>query len=288
MTNPLKAPIHRPVMTPPDTFLSTAAAAQLAGVAPSSVKRWADEGLLPCSRTAGGHRRFLLADVERFLAEQEAMQLEKGADHSEWWLSLLALPDRHSLLGGLFTARGRLGTWYQVADELGPAITLLGEKWARGEISVLEEHLSSERLQRALELVADGIPTSPDAPICVLATAEGDDHSLGLGLSELVLREGGWRTFWVGRATPVAEILRALETEDVRMVAISASLASKDGRRLAAQARVVANACAKKQVTFVMGGRGAWPEQVKGGVRIHDFRSFYRLLRELPGSGETT
>lgn len=273
-------------MASPDTYLSTAAAAHLAGVAPSSMKRWADEGLLPCSRTAGGHRRFLLADVERFLAAQDSQRLERAADQTEFWLSLFAQPDRHSLMGGLFSARGRLGTWYRVAEELGLAFTAIGEKWARGEISVLQEHLASARVQRVLALVADGIPTSPDAPICVLATAEGDDHALGLGLAELVLKECGWRTFWVGRATPVAEILRALELDDVRMVAISASLASSDRQRLATSARVVSNACAKKGVTFVMGGRGAWPEKPKHGFRLDSFRDFYRLLIELPEPGE--
>ena len=38
------------------------AAAQL-GVGTTTIKRWSDEGVLPCVKTAGGHRRYRQADV---------------------------------------------------------------------------------------------------------------------------------------------------------------------------------------------------------------------------------
>lgn len=267
-------------MAPPTT-LSTAAAAQLAGVAPSSVKRWADEGLLPCTRTAGGHRRFLLADVQRFLASQEALHPASAEAAAQEWLSRLTQGDAHTLLGALFSERGRLGAWYRVADELGRALTLLGEKWKAGELTVLEEHLASERLMRALTQVSARLWSSPGAPTCLLATAEGDEHTLGLALAELVLREAGWNTLWAGRATPGAELVRAIADGDLDMVALSASVSSDNRTRLAAEARAVGAACAQHGVPFVMGGSGAWPEGRDGARRVTDFASFHTLLREL-------
>ena len=50
--------------------LSTVKAARLLEVGASTVKRWADEGLLPCVRTAGGHRRFARQELERWLRER--------------------------------------------------------------------------------------------------------------------------------------------------------------------------------------------------------------------------
>jgi len=47
-------------------YLSTREAAELLGVGTTSVKRWSDEGALNCIKTAGGHRRFLRADVLAF------------------------------------------------------------------------------------------------------------------------------------------------------------------------------------------------------------------------------
>jgi len=46
--------------------LTTQAAAKYLNVGTTSIKRWADEGLLPCEKTAGGHRRFNIAALDRF------------------------------------------------------------------------------------------------------------------------------------------------------------------------------------------------------------------------------
>jgi excisionase family DNA binding protein len=43
-------------------------AAALAGVSVSTVRRWADQQRLPTYRTAGGHRRFRVEDLEQLLA----------------------------------------------------------------------------------------------------------------------------------------------------------------------------------------------------------------------------
>ena len=46
--------------------LTSKEAARLLGVSEASVKRWADGGLLPSAKTAGGHRRFRPEDVATF------------------------------------------------------------------------------------------------------------------------------------------------------------------------------------------------------------------------------
>ena len=40
------------------TFLRSAEAAAILQVSPKTVARWAQQGLLPCQRTLGGHRRY--------------------------------------------------------------------------------------------------------------------------------------------------------------------------------------------------------------------------------------
>ena len=61
--------------------LTTTQAAQLAAVAPSTVKRWADQGILPFFRTAGGHRRIARIALERFLREQSQSGDEDPVTH---------------------------------------------------------------------------------------------------------------------------------------------------------------------------------------------------------------
>lgn len=45
-------------------WLSIQQAAKLLGVHPSTVRLWADKGILPVRRTEGGHRRFRRSDLE--------------------------------------------------------------------------------------------------------------------------------------------------------------------------------------------------------------------------------
>lgn len=48
----------------------TAEAAAELGVSPSTLQEWAQQGRVPCERTAGGHRRFDVAEVRRALDER--------------------------------------------------------------------------------------------------------------------------------------------------------------------------------------------------------------------------
>ena len=65
-------------------WLSLGKAATLLGVHTMTLRRWSDSGRFPSTRTAGGHRRFALRDVESYLARQK-----KGPeDHlTEDWAS---------------------------------------------------------------------------------------------------------------------------------------------------------------------------------------------------------
>ena len=52
-------------------WVGLAEAARLLGVHPATVRSWADRGLLPSQRTAGGHRRFRRLDLEQWMEGQQ-------------------------------------------------------------------------------------------------------------------------------------------------------------------------------------------------------------------------
>ena len=259
-----------------EALLSTAEAARLAGVGTTSVKRWADEGVLECLKTAGGHRRFERSALEAFLRSHGA---PPAPEPKERWLELFVSGGTYELRAELFAARGRLGAWHRVADELAPALTELGARWECGDVSVLDEHVASERIARALAHVTDALPVGEHGPVCLLACAEGDDHTLGLSLAELCLHEAGWATIWAGRRTPAADLVAAIERGGVGMVALSASTVSEDPRAVAKQARSIAAACREQGIALALGGRGAWPEAEGAARRFHAFGPFYEFAR---------
>jgi MerR family transcriptional regulator, light-induced transcriptional regulator len=262
-----------------EALLSTAEAARLAGVGTTSVKRWADEGVLACLKTAGGHRRFERSTLEDFLRRHGAPPAEEPRER---WLDLLVGSGSYELRSALFEARGRLGAWHRVCDELGPAIGELGVRWECGDVSVFDEHVASERIARALAHVADALPVGEKGPVCLLACAEGDDHTLGLSLAELCLREAGWATLWAGRRTPAADLVGAIERGGTGMVALSASTVSADERTIARQARQIEAACSRRGIALALGGSGAWPEASEHARRFRAFGPFYDFaVREI-------
>lgn len=254
--------------------MTTTEAASLAAVAPSTIKRWADEGLLPALRTRGGHRRFARLAVERLV---EQMAGREGLPASGLVQALLGAR-RYEIDGRLLEARGRLGSWARVADEVGEALVALGKGWADGRVTVAEEHLAAEALTRALGRIGDAMPLGDEGPRCVLACAADDDHTLGLALAELCLRERGWVPHWLGRRTPVEEVLRVVRSRPTAMVALSASAYSADPAPLLALAEAVGGACRDHGVALVLGGAGAWPERPRAGLRLRSFAEFGKHL----------
>lgn len=55
---------------PDKRWIGLSEAARLLGVHPSTVRAWADGGKLQVHRTPGGHRRFLLPEIERWGADR--------------------------------------------------------------------------------------------------------------------------------------------------------------------------------------------------------------------------
>ena len=120
----------------PTVGLSGAAA--IAGVSTSTLRRWADEGRVPSFRTAGGHRRFRVRDVQQALAATQpaAGEVELFGEFAVSRIRRqLAAPRTRELvwLGGIDErARERLG--------------LLG----RHLLATIEEYLARRRPRAAV------------------------------------------------------------------------------------------------------------------------------------------
>ena len=261
------------------TLLTTTEAAEAAAVAPSTIKRWADQGVLPFLRTAGGHRRFERVAIEQLLREQ-SVSGSPGDPIAVAWVNCLVDGRRHEIEGRLLEARARLGSWWRVADELGVALCEMGKGWECGRVTVAEEHVASDALARALGRVGDALPSRLDGPRCLLACAGEDEHTLGLSLAELCLRELGWAPLWLGRRTPVGEMVRLVSGGQVSMVGLSASALLSDEQSLRALTDELGSACKERGVALLLGGAGAWPARPSFGVRMTSFAALHEYLTQ--------
>lgn len=244
-------------------LLTSAEAATLLSVAPATVKRWADAGMLSCERTAGKHRRFRRDDVERFRARL-------GDGPAGWVEFLLAESDPHRIQARLLGERASRGSWHAVASVLAPVIDEIGRMWADKLILVVHEHLASERLSRGIARCAEALPSCAGGPTVLLATAEDEDHTLGLSLVELCVREAGGVTMWAGRRTPAADLAAAAGLH-ADVLAISAS-ALRDAKDLKRQATAILRGAKRSGVAVLFGGGGPWPAVQAPGFVIRDFQ----------------
>ncbi len=107
-------------------WISTKKAMALLGVSSTTIKRWADEGTLASTRTAGGHRRFRRDAVERLLRQQPATG--KDLEIDEWIKLLTEESDVMRIRGEIYELRDQLGGWYRAADFLD---NVMREIWSR-------------------------------------------------------------------------------------------------------------------------------------------------------------
>ncbi len=266
----------------PAQTLTTTQAARLAVVAPSTIKRWADRDMLPFSRTAGGHRRFERREVARLLRRPFTGSMSDEDPRIRRWLRCLLDARRHEVDSLLLETRARLGDWCGVGDEVALALVELGRRWELGQVSIAEEHVAADCLSRSLARIGDALPAREGGSRCLLACASGDEHTLGLSLAELCLRERGWTAVWLGRHTPLSEVLRLVRGDEVEMVALAASGARHHAKALARIAAEAREACELHGVDLVLGGAGAWPNRPSYGHRMTSFTAFGDYLARTP------
>jgi DNA-binding transcriptional MerR regulator len=216
------------------------------GVSAELLRAWERRyGLLHPTRSSGGLRLYDSADVERVrlmrrhldagLAAAEAADAASretvGDEASPPALSSASLraeladaldgfdePRAQATLDRLLAAT-TLGAL--LSDVVLPYLHELGERWARGEASVAQEHFATAVLcGRLLGLARDwGAGIGPTA---VLACLPGEQHELGLIAFGLALRGRGWRIVYLGPDAPLDTVEESCRRLQPRLVVLSA------------------------------------------------------------------
>ncbi len=121
-----------------------------------------------------------------------------------------------------------------------PVLVDLGERWHRGEISVVAEHFATHYLRRKLDGLVNLTPIHAESPTIVVGCAPGDWHEIGLVLLSFYLRRHGYHVIYLGQNVPLEHLVGELER--LRPVLLIMSAATPEtARNLAEVARVVAS-----------------------------------------------
>lgn len=122
----------------------------------------------------------------------------------------------------LFERRGVMAGWTDVAV---PALRVIGERWAAGQLGVESEHLASERLAtelRGIIAVRRGRRTT-SGPV-LLASAPEEQHALPLLALEAALSERRVSCLTLGARTPAGALTAAVARSAPRVVFLWASM----------------------------------------------------------------
>lgn len=217
------------------------------GVSESSLKRWCDKGLIQTTVTPGGHRRLSLDSVLAFLRESqhpivqpELLGLPPTAGGGERSVGRAREELLHAFQAGdaaacrqvlfnLFLAGQPIS---RIGDEMiAPLMRELGEQWSRHELDPYQERRACEICLRTLHELRRALPTpTPEVPLAIGGTPEGDPYALANTLAELVLTQCGWRAQTLGIGLPFTSLARAIEEQRPGLFWLSVSAVHDEDR----------------------------------------------------------
>ena len=265
-----------------EQFLTTRALARMWMVSEATVKRWADAGLLRASRTAGGHRRFLLDEVARF-------QTERGLGQSAQTPSRPAgappgrgksrrgggVPSEQlfdAITGGQDDAAASLllesyldgvPMWRLFDEAVAGAMRRVGDLWHEGGVTVADEHYATRTAVRAIERLGVSVRRRLGPGLSAICCApEGELHDVPALCLQVMLESEGWRVVNLGANTPLFTLADAIKRHRPQLVCVSSTILL-DIERGAREYAQVLDAARASGARLALGGRGFADEFIR-------------------------
>jgi len=147
-------------------------------------------------------------------------------------------------------------TTAQIDDEIiAPALWLVGRLWARGEISVADEHLATEISLRVLTLQREATRTIQDriGRKALLAAPAGERHTVALQMISNLLRDAGYTVLMLGPDVPAESLAEAACRHEPEVICMTATMPDASDR-VAISIREIERGW--KGAGYVVGGSG--------------------------------
>ena len=211
------------------------------GVSESSLKRWADEGLLLVSKTAGGHRRISINSAIQFIRERQLELVRpdilglpaKVMSNSE--ARLFKDPEKH--LADLFinsrldeaelfiTSRFLSGDSIAVIADgmIRHALAEIGELWNHRGDGIVIEHRATDTCMRGLLRIRSLMESPEDAPVSSGGGLQDDPYLLPSLVASLVAVENGLMAKNLGPNTPIDSMKIAATSDESSLFWITVS-----------------------------------------------------------------
>jgi methanogenic corrinoid protein MtbC1 len=138
---------------------------------------------------------------------------------------------------------------------IAPALWLVGRLWARGEISVADEHLATEISLRVLALQREALRTARarSGRKALLAAPAGELHIVALQMIANLLRDAGYTVLMLGPDVPAGALAESAVRHEPGLICLTATMPDVSDRVMLAIHEVERG---WPGAGFVLGGRG--------------------------------
>ena len=272
-------------------------------VSESTIKRWADAGMLKCRKTIGGHRKFELEAIDEFqnqcpLAKKELAAAEENAGGGELKRMLdesdfdgLADLCKQAALAGEST---RVSCLLSQSNRHGLSLATIGEEiikramhdvgrlWRTGKIGVLDERLATFSTLEALTDLQSFIAKKDNQDRrAIVGCSEGELHELASILVRDVLESEGWDVIYLGAHTPLFSFAEAINRFKPQVVCISITMVDNIERAIR-DYDALRRAAMKWKTKIIIGGAALKDDEARGRFRGAIYaETLHDLLREL-------
>ncbi len=192
----------------------------------------------------------------------------------ERWVELTRELDGEGLTSEFHLCLAEMAAIDFLERRMAPYLAEIGERWARGELRVSQEHFASEQAREFLSTqwrrLAERV-RGPGHASVVLATPPGEQHVLGLHMAAWVVARANARVVFLGADTPVVEVVFAAERYAADGIVLSAATGYA-GDLQHHLAELVGRL--PRHVSVAVGGGGSWNA---GGPSRH-MNGLYELL----------
>lgn len=162
-------------------------------------------------------------ELEKLLRARYSKSLESAPELERELIGMLRNGDAHQVREYLSHQMVRMGLQAFILEFLQYANTIVGDAWMRGIIEVHEEHLYTEQVQSLIRTAITGLRTAAAAPRVMLTTPPGENHTLGILMTEAMLRLDSIDAVCFGAVMPVRDIVQAAQKHRMDIVALSFS-----------------------------------------------------------------
>jgi methanogenic corrinoid protein MtbC1 len=167
---------------------------------------------------------------------------------------------------------------------IAPAMHAVGELWAKGAITVADEHLATSLTHRVLGALRpvtvfdQALEADSAKPRAMLAAVQGEQHALGLRMAADLLEDAGYQTLYLGADVPTGALLQAVEALSPTLLCLTATMADSGAtlEGLVAELRG-----AHPRLGLVIGGQAVASHVVREATPVNDLEQLDERVRPL-------